>query len=268
MKGALQIAGLQAAYGADPVLRGVDLEVRAGQLLAVIGPNGCGKSTLLRCIAGLVRPLAGRISLGNEPLPNEPRARARQVALLPQHFIAGGELTLEAMTLLGRTPHLGPYGAPSAADLAAVEAAIALVAPDLRGRRLEQLSGGERQRALLCRAVATKSPVLLLDEPVASLDIRYQHEVLGIVRRLARERQLAVVCVLHGINLAAAVADGMLLLHQGRVVAAGTPEQVMTESNLSEVYGLPLRIGAHPLSGRPQAQALWDFEAEGGAIIS
>ena len=268
MKSALEVTGLQAAYGGAPVLRGVDLRVEAGQLLAVIGPNGCGKSTLLRCIAGLVRPAAGSICWDGSLLPDEPRARARRVALLAQHFTAGGELTLEAMTLLGRTPHLGPYGAPSATDLRAVEAAISLVAADLRGRRLEQLSGGERQRALLCRAVATESPVLLLDEPVASLDIRYQHEVLAVVRHLARERQLAVVCVLHGINLAASVADSMLLLDRGRVVAAGAPQQVMTEANLSTVYGMPLRIGAHPLSGRPQAQALWDFEAGQGAIIS
>ena len=170
-------------------------------------------------------------------------------------------MSVEAMAMLGRTPHLPPYGSPKRADREAVEDAIALCAPDLRGRVLGELSGGERQRALLCRALATRAPVLLLDEPIAALDIKFQHEILTLVKRLTREGNLATICVLHGINLAALVADSLLLLDQnGEVVASGTPGEVMTQTNLTRVYGLPLKITPHPLSGRPQAQTWWDFE--------
>ena len=256
---ALEVHNLTAAYGPSPVLREVSARVSAGEVLAVIGPNGCGKSTLLRCIAGLLPVRAGEIRWAGAPLPKDARERARRVALSPQGYSGGGDMSLEAMTLLGRTPHLGPYGTPSRSDENAVEGAITLVAPDLRGRRLDQMSGGERQRALLCRAVATTAPVFLLDEPVAALDIRHQFEILALVKKLARERQLAVVCVLHQINLAAAVSDRMLLLAAGQVAALGTPAEVMTETNLTEVYGTPLRIASHPVSGRPQAQSLFVF---------
>jgi iron complex transport system ATP-binding protein len=255
----LQVQGLCAAYGHKPVLHQVSLSVTAGEVLAVIGPNGCGKSTLLRCIAGLISPTEGKLSWAEAPLPSVPRERAKRIALLPQVFTGGDELTVEEMAMLGRTPYLGPYGSPSARDREAVEAALQLTIPDLRGRRLGELSGGERQRALLGRVLASEAPILLLDEPVSALDIHYQHEILHLVRRLSRERQLAVVVVLHGINLAASVADGMLLLRRGEAIAFGPPEAVMTEAHLTSVYGLPLRIAPHPLSGRPQAQAMWDF---------
>lgn len=255
----LQVQNLNAAYGTKPVLRQVSLSVSAGEVLAVIGPNGCGKSTLLRCIAGLIQPAEGTLSWIGEPLPAPPRERARRIALLPQIFTGGDDMSVEEMALLGRTPYLGPYGSPSPRDREAVEAALQLTIPDLRGRRLGELSGGERQRALLGRVLASEAPILLLDEPVSALDIRYQHEILHLVRRLANERQLAVIVVLHGINLAASVADKMLLMQRGAVIAFGPPAEVMTEQHLTSVYEMPLRVAPHPLSGRPQAQAMWDF---------
>jgi iron complex transport system ATP-binding protein len=257
---ALKIENLNVQLGARPILNDVSLSVAAGQLLTVIGPNGSGKSTLLRALAGLLKPQSGTITWDDAALPTQRAQWARTVALLPQSPLVESSITLEEMAMLGRTPYLSAYGVPTKSDYEATESAIALVAPDLRGRVLGQLSGGERQRALLCRAVATQAPVLLLDEPVSALDVRYQHEILGLIRTLTRERQLATVCVLHGINLASSVADSMLLLNkQGRVVAFGEPAAVMTAENLSTVYEVPLRIAAHPLSGRPQAQSLWEF---------
>ena len=229
-------------------------------MCCVIGPNGSGKSTLLRAIAGVIAAQKGEISWDDKPLPAARAARAKLVAMLPQNTGSGGELTVEAMAMLGRTPHLPPYGTPSPADRAIVEESIELCAPDLRGRLLGELSGGERQRALLCRALATRAPILLLDEPISALDVRYQHEVLALAKRLTRERQLATICVLHGINLAALVADSMILLDErGAVAAAGAPSQVMTQQNLAQVYGVPLKVVAHPTNGRPQAQTMWDF---------
>lgn len=256
----LAIQRLHVQLGAQTVLDDVSLAVAAGELCCVIGPNGSGKSTLLRAITGVVEAKAGAIHWDGAPLPDERAARARLVAMLPQNTGSGGDLTVETMAMLGRTPHLPPYGTPSRVDREIVEEAIELCAPDLRGRVLGELSGGERQRALLCRALATRAPILLLDEPISALDVRYQHEILALAKRLTRERKLATICVLHGINLAALVADSMMLLDEnGVVITHGTPSQVMTEANLARVYGVPLKVTAHPRSGRPQAQTWWDF---------
>ena len=256
----LQIRQLQVNLGARTVLNNVSLHVRTGELCCVIGPNGSGKSTLLRAIAGLVPIAKGEVLWQGAPLPAQRQARAKLVAMLPQSYAGNGEMSVEAMAMLGRTPHLPPYGTPARADREAVEEAIALAAPDLRGRVLSELSGGERGRALLCRALATRAPVLLLDEPISALDVKFQHEILALAKRLTRERNLATICVLHGINLAALVADSMLLLDEnGAVAASGAPVEVMTEANLTRVYGVPLRVAPHPLGGRPQAQSWWEF---------
>ncbi len=261
MNSQLDIRHLAVKLGERDVLNDVSLSVAAGELCCVIGPNGSGKSTLLRAISGIVTAQSGEIMWNNQPLLIERAARAKLVAMLPQNTGSGGELTVEAMAMLGRTPHLPPYGTPSRADREIVEEAVEMCAPDLRGRLMGELSGGERQRALLCRALATRAPILLLDEPISALDVRYQHEILALVKRLTRERNLAAICVLHGINLAALVADSMLLLNeQGDVAASGAPALVMTQQNLAQVYGVPLKVTAHPQSGRPQAQTMWDFE--------
>ncbi|PQV64598.1 iron complex transport system ATP-binding protein [Abditibacterium utsteinense] len=258
---ALEIQNLSVKIGQRAVLNEVSLRVAPGELLCIIGPNGSGKSTLLRAICDLLRVQSGAISFDGATLPQERAARAKIVALLPQTPGSDNEITLEEMTMLGRTPHLSAYGAPSQRDFEAVESAISLAAPDLRSRKIGELSGGERQRALLCRALATTAPVLLLDEPVSALDVRHQHEILGLIRRLTRERNLATICVLHGINLASSIADSMILLGKdGRIVAAGTPEIVMTSEHLSDVYQAPLRVVSHPLSGKPMAQSWWEFE--------
>ena len=230
---ALEIRELEVNLGARPVLRGVNVRVAAGELCCVIGPNGSGKSTLLRAIAGLVSPTQGEILWNGAPMPAARQPRAQLVAMLPQNYVGSGEMSVEAMALLGRTPYLPPYGAPSRLDREAVEEAIALAAPDLRGRVLSELSGGERQRALLCRALATGAPVLLLDEPISALDVKFQHEILALAKRLTRERNLATICVLHGINLAAQVADSMVLLDEnGAIAASGAPVDVDDRSAL------------------------------------
>jgi len=259
----LSIESLTAGYGEKIVLHEVSLAVAPGEVAAVIGPNGCGKSTLLRSAAGLLRPRAGSVRLGGDDvLRLEPRERARRVALLPQHFEGGNALTVEEMTLLGRTPHLPPYGAPAKRDHDIVARSLEAVgAMEFAGRRIGQLSGGERQRVLLARALAQQPRVLLLDEPISNLDVRYQCEILDLARRLAKTENLAVVVVLHQINLAATIADTMLLLDAGRVHATGTPQSVMTQENLEAVYRAPLRVAPHPLSGRPQAQMMWEFGA-------
>jgi ABC-type cobalamin/Fe3+-siderophores transport system ATPase subunit len=261
----LSITSLTAGYGDMVVLRDFSLEVPQGQVAAVIGPNGCGKSTMLRCAAGLLQPRSGRVLVNGEQLNLlPPRERARRIALLPQHFAGGENLSVAEMVMLGRTPYLPPYGVPSSQDYSVVERALQAVdAWSLHARLIGELSGGERQRVMLARALAQEPKVLLLDEPTSNLDIRYQHEVLAVVRRLARREQLAVVLILHQINLAAAVADIMVLLGGGgEVRAAGAPANVMTAEHLRAVYDTPLLVTINPRSGRPQAQSAWVFDEE------
>lgn len=265
----LIVDSLTAGYGAVPVLHDVTLQVAPGELMAVLGPNGCGKSTLLRCMAGLLAPQLGQVTInGAEVGGLAPRERARRVALLPQSFEGGGELAVATMVMLGRTPYMPPYGMPTQHDWEIVETALGAVHVEtMRARRVGALSGGERQRVMLARALAQQPQVLLLDEPTSHLDIRYQHEILGLARRLARAESLAVVLVLHQINLAAAVADKLVLLAaNGCIRAAGAVDEVITEAHLEAVYGVPLRVARHPRSGRPQAHSLWVFEDEPDAV--
>lgn len=261
----LQLRDLSAGYGETLVLHEISLHVAPGQVLSVIGPNGCGKSTLLRCAAGLLRPRSGTVEVaGDDVFALEARERARRVALLPQSFEGGRALKVEEMVLLGRTPHLSPYGMPSKNDYDIARRALENVgAAKFAQRPIAALSGGERQRVLLARALTQQPKILLLDEPISNLDIRYQCEVLDLARRLAKTENLAVVAVLHQINLASAIADTMLLLNEGRTIAQGAPDVVMTQAHLEAVYQTPLRIAAHPHSGRPQAQMMWDFNSEG-----
>lgn len=255
--------GVHAEYRGIEALHDVSVSILPGRVLAVIGPNGSGKSTLLRVLAGLLPPARGTVRLGDGEIGNLPlRERARTVALLPQHHEGGGELTVEEMVMLGRTPFLPPYGSPGAADRAVVARVLeATSSVSLTGRRVSNLSGGERQRVLLARALAQEPKLLLLDEPTSNLDVRYQYELLDLVRKLSRQQNLGVVLVLHQINLAAAVADSMLLLGPGGVTRSnGAPDKVMTPEHLEAVYGLPLAVAPHAVSGRPQAQAAWTFD--------
>jgi len=259
----LKIENLSAGYDAStPVLHNVSLQVQAGEIAAVIGPNGCGKSTLLRCVSGLMTPQSGRIFLNDKNSDDyQLRARAQLLAVLPQKFDGGEELSVEEMVLMGRTPFLSPYGAPSTHDGEIVTRAMQQTnTENFRARKVGQLSGGERQRVLLARALAQQPRILLLDEPTSNLDIRYQFEILDLVYQLARAENLAVVLVLHQINLAADVADVVLMLDfDGRTRAVGASSEVITPENLQAVYGVPLRVSIHPKSGRPQAQSDWSF---------
>ncbi len=259
----LEIRNLSVKIGYKPILNDISLQVSGGEVCCIIGPNGSGKSTLLRSISGAIGPFKGDVRWHSQSLPKSPQERAQIIAMLPQNVGNGEEMRVEEMAMLGRTPHLSAYGMPSKTDRENVEEAVQLVAPDLLGRLLSTLSGGERQRAMLARPLATMAPILLLDEPVSALDVRYQHEILALVLRLTRQRKLATICVLHGINLASLIADSMLLLGAGgQQIAFGPPAEVMTEANLSKVYEMPLKVVNHPISGRPQAQSMWDFDVE------
>ncbi|MFI1994669.1 ABC transporter ATP-binding protein [Actinoplanes sp. NPDC020271] len=221
----------------------ISLDVADGEWVTVIGPNGAGKSTVLRAVAGLL-PFDGTIRLDGRPLGDLPRReRAKALAVVVQNPVVPPAMTVFDYVLLGRTPYIAPLGRESAADLAAVEAELtALDLVPFAGRRLDTLSGGERQRVFLARALAQGARILLLDEPTSALDIGHQQEVLELVDDLRASRGLTVLATMHDLSTAGEYADRMVLLSGGRVAAAGTPSEVLTEANLAEHYRVRVRV--------------------------
>lgn len=249
----LEAADVACGYGGDDILRGVSLGVRPGELLAVAGPNGSGKSTLIRLLSRVLAPRSGKVTLEGRDLYEMPaRDCAKALAVLPQESAVEFEFTCREIVELGRAPHLGRFQSEREPDRAAVRAAMERTGTwELRERSILELSGGERQRVFLARAFAQEPRALLLDEPTAHLDLAYQVEILRLARRQAAEREVAVIAVLHDLNLAAAFADRMALLFRGRVAAVGTPAEVLREPALREIYGADVTVRPHPDTGRP-----------------
>ena len=248
----LEVSRLSRAFGGLRAVDGVGFGAVKGRITAVIGPNGAGKTTLLRALARLLRPLGGTVSLdGRDIWRLRPRPVARRMALAPQ----GAELwplTVEQFVGLGRAPHRGWLMPLGPDDRAAVQGALERTGmTPLRERAVTELSGGEQRRAILARALAQGPRVLLLDEPTAALDLKYQVAILGLARRLAHDDGLAVVVTLHDLNQAAGVADRLALLAEGRVLAVGPPDEVLTAELIGATYGVPVAVCRHPLDGTP-----------------
>ena len=225
------------------VVREVSLVVSPGRWCSIAGPNGAGKTTLIRAIAGLISH-DGEVSIGGHRMSElRPQERARLVALVPQQPVVPPGASVRDYVLLGRTAHLPPLGVESAADLRTVDHVIEeLDLDEYRERTIASLSGGERQRAVIARALAQSAPILLLDEPTAGLDLAYQQEVLDLVSRLCRERELTVIATMHDLTLAGAYSDELVLMTKGRVVAAGGVDATLTEENLRLVTSARFKI--------------------------
>jgi iron complex transport system ATP-binding protein len=239
----ITVRGLRVLLGGTVIVDGLDLDVADGEWVTIIGPNGAGKSTALRAIGGLL-PFQGDISLGGAALDKLPRReRARTVATVAQSPVVPAGMLVFDYVLLGRTPYVPTLGRESDSDLAAVDEVLtALDLVDLRARRLDTLSGGERQRVFLARALAQGARTLLLDEPTSALDIGHQQEVLELVDRLRNERGLTVLATMHDLSIAGEYADRMVLLAGGRVVAAGTAREVLTEELLAKHYRVRVKV--------------------------
>jgi iron complex transport system ATP-binding protein len=229
-------------------------EARVGELVAIIGPNGSGKSTLLEIVSGRLKPLAGRVRLDGDDLHRmAPRLRAQRVGVARQDAPLLFSFEVREFVRQGRHPHLGPRLFESAEDERWVEWAIASTGlAELQGRRITEISGGEFQRAVLARTLAQRPRLMLLDEPTANLDIGYQIELLRLLRRLAASEGFAVVIVTHELNLAAELADWLILLEGGRCLARGTAEQVFQSELLSQAFHTPVTVDRNPSSGRPR----------------
>ena len=240
---AVEVTGLRVDLGGARILDDVDLIVEGGEWVTVIGPNGAGKSTLLRAIGGRLR-FAGSIALFGTPAARlRRRERARLVATVAQTPVVPPGMSVLDYVLLGRTPYIPPLGRESVADLEVVHDVLAgLDLTRFAGRELETLSGGERQRAFLARALAQGATLLLLDEPTSALDIGHQQEVLELVDALRRDRGLTVLATMHDLSIAGEYADRLVLLADGRVAAAGSPREVLTQELLARHYRARVRV--------------------------
>jgi iron complex transport system ATP-binding protein len=236
----IHLEGVTVLYRERPALRDVSLHIEAGERVAIIGPNGAGKSTLLRVVAGLHRPAVGSAELGGMRLDRLDRLTiARRIAVVPQLPTLPFATTVEEVVALGRLPHEHPVRGMRPGDRAAVAAAIDRVGlGHLLGRDARELSLGERQLVLLAMAVAQASPVLVLDEPTVHLDLRHQVEVMELVGDLNERDGTTIVAVLHDVALAAHFFPRLVLLDRGRVVADGTPSEVLTGERIREVFGV------------------------------
>ncbi|MEV0425220.1 ABC transporter ATP-binding protein [Micromonospora sp. NPDC050495] len=240
---AVEIRDLRVELGGAPILAGVDLTVAVGEWVTVIGPNGAGKSTLLRAVGGLL-PAPGAVSLFGTPINSlRRRDRARVVATVAQSPVVPAGMSVFDYVLLGRTPYIPALGRESAADLAAVREVVdRLDLGAFAHRELATLSGGERQRVFLARALAQGATLLLLDEPTSALDIGHQQDVLELVDQLRRAHRLTVLATMHDLSVAGEYADRMVLLADGRVVASGPPQEVLTEELLGAHYRAHVRV--------------------------
>ena len=246
--------------GGQWVLSNVNLHVEAGEMLGIVGPNGSGKTSLLRLLAKLVRPQMGDIALYGQSLERTAQNEvARQVAFVPQDNQPTFPFTVAETVLMGRFPHRhrSPWGYgfgwDSREDCAiAWQAMTTMDVADLSERSIMDLSGGERQRAVIARALAQTSKVLLLDEPTAFLDLQHQLEICSVLRSLKEDRGLTVVIVSHDLNLASQYCDRIVMLKEGALYAMGSPSEVLRPDILHAVYGCSVLVDAHPESGLPR----------------
>lgn len=288
---ALRAADLSVGYSSRDVVHHVDVDITPGTVTALVGPNGSGKSTLLRSLVRLQRRTGGTLRLqepprhsalastktsatASAPAPAPAQTTttsptldqdaddlsakdfARRVTLLAQSRPHAGGLSVHDVVAFGRHPHRRRFSGLSQADQDAIDRALVLTGlAELAARPVERLSGGELQRVWLASCLAQDTAVVLLDEPTNHLDLRYQVETLDLIRELAEDHAVAVGVVLHDLDHAAAVADSVILLQDGRVHASGAVGEVLTSEHLSQVYGLPIRVETDPDTGRPRISA-------------
>ena len=253
----LSVHALTAGHGSRAVFEELSFVLPPGSFTAVVGPNGSGKTTLLHTITGIHPATRGEVRIDGADLAGLSRREiARRVALVPQSVQIDFEVTVEDAIALGRYPWLGAIAPFGPRDEAAVEAAVrSMDLTALRGRGLQTLSGGERQRVFLARALAQETPLLLLDEPAAGLDLRYQQEIFTRLGELAAARRMAILVADHHLNLVSAMCDRLLVLHRGGLRADGPPEEIVTEEMLRTVFGARMRVRREN-GGRPQC--VWD----------
>ncbi|WP_153914405.1 ABC transporter ATP-binding protein [Shewanella sp. TC10] len=255
---ALNVEQLSWSVDENQILSRVSFALSQGEMLGLIGPNGAGKSSLLRCLYRYITPDQGQIKLFGQNMSGLSQKRlATKVAVVQQETPHYFEMTTEQIASMGLTPHKGLFETDSLADKQHVAEALDKVGLLHKARQqYEQLSGGEKQRALISRAIVQKPQLLILDEPTNHLDIRYQIQILELVRQLG----ISVIASIHDLNLASAVCDRLLLLDEGKCIAQGLPDEVLTEAIIGDVFDVCCQISKHPQHGKPLITYFYGYQ--------
>ena len=263
----LEALAVTVGYDGEPVAREISLSVARGQFVGLVGPNGSGKSTLVRTLSRVLPPMHGQVLLdGADIYRTRARALARRLAVVSQDNPVFFDFPVRDVVMMGRAPHLSRFGMEGPRDYAVAQEAMEVThTAAFADRPITALSGGERQRCMIARALAQEPEVLLLDEPTAHLDINHQIEVLDLARKLTAERSLATLVVLHDLNLASQYCDHLTLVGQGRVLASGPPQEVVTEEYIRSAYGTQVSVRRHPKTGRPYVTLLSRLPVSGPA---
>jgi ABC-type cobalamin/Fe3+-siderophores transport system ATPase subunit len=249
----LRADSISFAYrGGKRILDDVSLSVGRGDLVGVIGPNGSGKTTLLKVLGGMLPPGTGTVVLEDHPLAAWSRRDiARRIAFVPQETHSSFDFSVLDVVLMGRFPHLGAFALEGPEDLAiAREALQATGSSAFEARSFNTLSGGEKQRVVIASALAQRAGLLLLDEPTASLDVGHQLEVAALLSRLNREQGVTMVLTTHDLNFAASLCRHLMLVRDGRAIASGPTDQVLTAAAVRALYDVEADVGVHPRAGR------------------
>jgi iron complex transport system ATP-binding protein len=251
MKGQLMVNGVECCYGSRIVLEDVDLRVDPGEMVGILGPNGAGKTTLLRTISKALKPSLGVVLLdGRDIYAIGDREIAREIAVVPQTSATVPNFTALEVVLMGRNPFLKRLELEGEKDMGIARQAMELTGTwHLADRLVSELSGGERQKITIARAITQEPKVLLLDEPTLHLDIASQIEIMDLVKGLCSQKGLTALSVFHDFNLAARYCNKIMLVGGGKIAAAGRPQDVLTASNISKIYGVEVSVKRHPITG-------------------
>jgi iron complex transport system ATP-binding protein len=249
----LDIRDISGGYYKEDIVRGVSLTVSPGDFLGIIGPNGCGKTTFFRLVTRVLPLRRGEVYFRESDIAKMPlKEFCRQVAFVSGELVTDFSFTVMEIVLMGRIPHLKRMQFESAKDIMVAKEALSMTdSLDLRDKRIDELSAGERQRVLIAKALATQPVLLFLDEPTAHLDIGHQTQILDLLKRLNRQKNLTIVTILHDLNLASAYTNRIALFNHGAIYKEGSPEDVLTYQNIEAVYKTVVLVNDNPVTHKP-----------------
>ena len=247
----IELSSISFAYGNKEVLKDISLNIRKGEIVGILGPNGAGKSTLIKLMSGVLSSRLGNILIDNKAINKiSARERARLVALVPQENSIPFSFSAMEVVLMGRTPHLNLLGFESARDIEiARNSMVKTDCLEFTARDINSLSGGERQRVILARALAQEAEVLFLDEPTTFLDIKHQIGLHTILREENKGKGTTIICALHDLNIASVFCDRIILLKEGKIVADGIPQEVITTEIINQTFGVSVHISTDSATG-------------------